>query len=204
MSQSDTRQDRRKERTRQRILDAARKVIGKMGYEAVSVLDITEEADVSKGTFYLHYKDKEDLASTLLMQGFKELRDYINEHTGKKTSALEIREAMRIVFRYAAENRNVFQIMVGHQASADLRLMAVNYYAEVVQEIITKNRQESDYQPKFASELFAQYIAGAGVQIGIWWVQNDYRISPDDLADFMSQMITTGLQGTVPGLMVGD
>ena len=48
--------------TREKILDAALKVIRTKGYTATSVDDLCEEAQVTKGAFFHHFKSKEDLA----------------------------------------------------------------------------------------------------------------------------------------------
>ena len=49
------------QRTKQRIFDVAITLIKERGYDSVSVADICEKADVAKGTFYVHYKAKEDI-----------------------------------------------------------------------------------------------------------------------------------------------
>lgn len=49
------------QRTKQRIFDMAITLIKERGYDSVSVADICEKADVAKGTFYVHYKAKEDI-----------------------------------------------------------------------------------------------------------------------------------------------
>lgn len=53
--------DRRIVRTRLVIRDALTELIEEKGFEAVSVKDITTRANINRGTFYLHYRDKFDL-----------------------------------------------------------------------------------------------------------------------------------------------
>lgn len=54
--------------TRKRILDAALQRFAQYGADATTIEDITETADIGKGTFYLHFADKSELLSTLLEQ----------------------------------------------------------------------------------------------------------------------------------------
>ncbi|HEY2387529.1 MAG TPA: TetR/AcrR family transcriptional regulator [Candidatus Binatia bacterium] len=54
-----TRQDRRKLRTRARLIGAARAVVGRKGAADATILDITEEADVGFGTFYNYFDSKD-------------------------------------------------------------------------------------------------------------------------------------------------
>ena len=58
-SETTDRSTRRRQRTRARLPEAARRIITKKSYDATTIGDITEAADVGKGTFYLHFGDKE-------------------------------------------------------------------------------------------------------------------------------------------------
>ncbi|WP_428243311.1 TetR/AcrR family transcriptional regulator [Gynuella sp.] len=51
---------------RMQIMDGARQVFMRMGYDAASMNDITREAGVSKGTIYVYFQNKEDLFSALV------------------------------------------------------------------------------------------------------------------------------------------
>ena len=61
--------DRRIQRTRQFLRTALLELIKEKGYDAISIEEITERANVGRATFYLHYKDKEDL----LLEEFREM-----------------------------------------------------------------------------------------------------------------------------------
>lgn len=50
------------ERTRARLMDAAVCIFARDGFEAASVNEIAQAADVANGTFYLHFRDKEAIA----------------------------------------------------------------------------------------------------------------------------------------------
>lgn len=51
---------------RQQILDGARYVFMKMGFDAASMNDVTREAGVSKGTLYVYFANKEDLFTAMM------------------------------------------------------------------------------------------------------------------------------------------
>lgn len=192
-----SRHERRKQRTRRSLLDAARLVIARQGYEDTGVLDITEEADVSKGTFYLHFKDKEDLTHALIVEGFEELSERIDAVMSGERSREAVAEALREVFRYAAEKRDLFRIMLGRHASAELNLFAFNYYAGVVEEILVSSGMTDDALP-YPPALLAQFIAGAGVRIGLWWMEDDHGLSPDQLSDIMLHLLSDGVPTLMP------
>lgn len=67
------RASRRASKTRQKLLDAALYVFNHRGVEACSIEDITESADVGKGTFYRHFMDKLDILKTLLDLAIEDL-----------------------------------------------------------------------------------------------------------------------------------
>lgn len=51
---------------RGQILDGAKRVFMKMGYDAASMNDVTREAGVSKGTIYVYFQSKEELFAALI------------------------------------------------------------------------------------------------------------------------------------------
>lgn len=59
------RNQRKAGRTRARLMDAAVQVLARDGFEAASVNGIAAEAEVANGTFYLHFRDKEEIAGTV-------------------------------------------------------------------------------------------------------------------------------------------
>lgn len=60
--------DRKKLQTRQRIADAAAALFADRGYDAVSMLDVAQAADVSDQTVYNHFPAKQDLVLDLAEQ----------------------------------------------------------------------------------------------------------------------------------------
>ncbi|MFD5178241.1 TetR/AcrR family transcriptional regulator [Nocardia sp. NPDC058379] len=74
-----TRTDRRRERTRNALLGAARKFLSE-GQSAVSIKEITDAADVGFGSFYNHFDSKEQLFDEAVQSALKvynEMRDHI-------------------------------------------------------------------------------------------------------------------------------
>ena len=62
----EVRLSRRAERSQERLLEAAREVFGRLGYEATRVDDIVAEAGVSHGTLYRYFAGKEDIFRALV------------------------------------------------------------------------------------------------------------------------------------------
>lgn len=58
-----SRQQQKSRETKEKIFQAAKRILQKSGYEALSIKNICEEAGVSNGSFYHHFKTKDDLLS---------------------------------------------------------------------------------------------------------------------------------------------
>lgn len=58
-----SKQQLKSKETKERIFQAARRILQKSGYENLSIKNICEEAGVSNGSFYHHFKTKDDLLS---------------------------------------------------------------------------------------------------------------------------------------------
>src|SRR4030095_12690985 len=94
------RRERKKEETRQRIFQAALELFKQKGFESTTVDDITERADVAKGTFFNYYPRKESVVFDLC---FEHLTDV--ENHSQNVGSQPIRAVDQIVerMRYAAE-----------------------------------------------------------------------------------------------------
>ena len=58
-----SRQQKKSEETKARIFHAAKTILQKQGYDQLSIKNICDEAGVSNGSFYHHFKTKDDLLS---------------------------------------------------------------------------------------------------------------------------------------------
>jgi len=66
--------EKRKEETREKIVNAACELFSKHGYHNTQVMDIVKAVGMSAGTFYNHYKDKRDIFEQITMEGLESLR----------------------------------------------------------------------------------------------------------------------------------
>src|SRR5690349_18531587 len=68
--------DRRVRRTREAIHQALMALMLEKGYDAVTVSEIIERADIGRSTFYAHYTDKRDV----LFASLDGLADFLRAH----------------------------------------------------------------------------------------------------------------------------
>lgn len=89
-----SRQQRRIGQTRAKLLEAARAVFAEKGLDLVTVDDITERADLGKGTFYYHFKNKENLIRELIRQVMRELADAVLAEARSKHNLNDVLEGI--------------------------------------------------------------------------------------------------------------
>ena len=89
-----TRQQRRVSATHSKLLDAARMVLSEKGLDSATIADITERADVGKGTFYYHFKDKEGVIVALIKGLLEELAAVIEKKCSEIDDLPELLDTM--------------------------------------------------------------------------------------------------------------
>lgn len=96
---------RKRERTRGELVAAAERLVAVHGLDAISIDDITEEADVAKGTFYTHFEDKDDLAAAIGARIRDELEERITAlNDGVVDTAVRMANGLSSVLAFAIAN----------------------------------------------------------------------------------------------------
>ena len=72
-----SRQQQKSKETKEKIFQAAKRILQKKGYEELSIKNICEEAGVSNGSFYHHFKTKDDLLSYYIEDQPRMSPDYL-------------------------------------------------------------------------------------------------------------------------------
>lgn len=80
----------RKTNTREKLIAAARGVFSEKGLDLTRIDEITERADVGKGTFYYHFRTKENIIREVIREVMAELVDMIDERCAETTDLREL------------------------------------------------------------------------------------------------------------------
>lgn len=93
---------RKRERTRGELVAAAERLVAARGLDAISIDEITEEADVAKGTFYTHFADKDDLAAAVARTIRLELEARVTAtNEGVTDAAVRMANGLSSLFAFA-------------------------------------------------------------------------------------------------------
>lgn len=107
------------------ILDAARKVFARKGFNNATVDEIAEAAGVAKGTVYLYFESKREIYLEALRQGFAAAMEEIERNMeAAPTAAEKIRAFMNTRVQYAEQNRDFVAIF--HAEFGNLRAACLN------------------------------------------------------------------------------
>ncbi|MFL0796955.1 MAG: TetR/AcrR family transcriptional regulator [Cellvibrionaceae bacterium] len=102
----------RGQRTRQKLLDAAEEEFGLNGFNQTSVSNITKNAGVGQGTFYLYFNSKEEILRELVDQLGTKLREAIAEKIAHEVDQESIeREGLRAFLTFVAEHSRFYRVI---------------------------------------------------------------------------------------------
>lgn len=193
--------DRRKLRTRKQLKDALLDLILEKGYDAVTIEDITERADLGRTTFYLHYKDKEHLLLESIESIAEDLLQQINENYpafARPGLALENREQLLyapvlLVFHHAKENANLYRIILrgegAYQTNNRLRQIINRITANIMIERIDSLGLKN---PEIPIDFMTNYFAGALLTVVTWWLENNTPYSVEEMTTMFRDLIFNG------------
>jgi AcrR family transcriptional regulator len=99
------RKEREKERRRQQIMVAAKRVFSEKGFNKATMEDIAQEAELSPGTLYLYFKNKEELYASLSLRILQYLLirvEHVNDEkaSGPMEKLDALTEAMYDVYEF--------------------------------------------------------------------------------------------------------
>ena len=105
------RREREREQTRTKIMDAARKLFVRDGYESVSMRKIAEAIEYSPTAIYIHFADKAELMQQLCEHDFKSLAHVSAELAAIADPVERIRKLGHAYIRFAAKHPNHYRFM---------------------------------------------------------------------------------------------
>lgn len=86
----DSRQQRRRLRTRALLIDAARRVMSEKGVDATSLRDIASAADLALGTFYNHFDSKDAVVDAIVDQAVERLGEGLDRLSAEMDDPAEV------------------------------------------------------------------------------------------------------------------
>lgn len=184
---------KRRARTRADLLAAARHVFATRGYHDATITEITEAAAVGVGTFYLHFRDKDDIFNTLLEEGLTAIREQVRQAM-QRQSHPSLPVIIRAIFQRAYEQRDLFRIALMGGVTA--RQLGAR---EIVVQMFTRFLEHTPDLAPFSEDdvpLLALLLSGVMLQAINWWFEQD-EPGPDDMTDRVLHVMRHGFPASV-------
>lgn len=182
---------------RKAILDAARIVFARIGYEATTVRDIIRETELAAGTFYNYFKSKDEVFEAISDNSVRRFRPLLEE-VRNETSTFEeyIRGAYRAYFRFLSdENDDAIKRGAPHIA-----LIGVRVDTPEMQTVFEEIRADCEraLRAEDIKGIDTEYLTAAAIGIARELGDHMLQRRPLDIdyaTDFAASMLLAGIAG---------
>jgi AcrR family transcriptional regulator len=201
--------DRRTLRTRRQLRDALMTLILEKGYDAVTVEDITSRADLGRTTFYLHYRDKEELLLESIDAIANDLKAQIDLLQTARQAGSSQPRPIHLAFAHAAENAALYRIILKGEGATKTASRLRRFISDSAAEFLLAwidNPPKTELSQSNGSvvspdgtrmKLVADYFASALLGFLTWWLEADMPYPPDQTADFFIQAFFQGARAVL-------
>ena len=170
-------QDRRVRRTQQLLARALIALTLEKGYEAVTIRDITERADIGYATFFRHYRDKDELLEDVLDVVLAELIDLLcRAKPDDDPTAFGI-----LLFRHVQEQSEVVRVLLESHTLLP-RLIEV-----ATQNIVSNHTPRPDNAVPL--EIAAHHIVTSTISLIQWWLDHQMPYPPERMGMIYHELI---------------
>ncbi|MBV6400803.1 MAG: hypothetical protein CNIPEHKO_01097 [Anaerolineales bacterium] len=211
-STSKTKTDRRVQRTLQSLRAALLELIKEKNYDDISIEEITERANVGRATFYLHYKDKEDLLLEEFSETIYDQAQVLSEvpfsawvpASTKDSGKNKPLQPLLLVFQHVHDHSELYYLLLKSANASKIVERIRKVSTEAIVRFV-ENKMKSDPIPllfEVPIEFFAAFFSGALLSVVSWWIKEDMRHSPEEVTSMFRSLFFSGAEKTL-GLQTG-
>jgi AcrR family transcriptional regulator len=195
--------DRRVRRTRRALQNALVELILEKSYDAVTIEEITDRADLGRTTFYLHFRDKEELlmhAVDTICEDFIEThRSLLEQIDSPKNALKQLRYNLdeRIlyhIFAHARDHADLYKVMLRGEGGARATQRFVNIIRD---ETAKRLAQIKGLEIKVPVEIFAVYFSGTIMEMVTWWLEENQPYPIPKMVSYFQQLFIFGALETL-------
>lgn len=179
-------QDRRSARTRRLLSETMVALIREKDYNAITVNDIIERANVGRSTFYAHYRDKDDLFVGELDRVIDVLSHGIlhapqDEHSLFPSLGL---------FRHIRDQYTLYKALMW---GPGIELL-IKQIQKSLNEKIMQNLEKSGRQFNIPVPVLANYLTGSYLTLLKWWLDNKMIYAPEQMDEMFRKLTMPGIE----------
>jgi len=177
-----SRHQRRRLQTRERLIQTTLQLVLEKGYDAITIQDITDRADLGRGTFYIHFEDKEEVVWTAFRDMGQELEQEAHKQLDRHMPQVEYYGFLNI-FRHAERNRQLYRVVFGRQGSAMLTARMQDWLAKAFLYDVRNAPEPPAPGFHIPEEIKAQVLTGTISRLLFWWLESPNNYSAEQMAD---------------------
>ena len=172
--------DRRIRRTRDRLGDALIELLKEKGFDAFTVQDVLDRAQVARSTFYAHYRGKDDLFLSDLEEFFEAMGSFIERSRERSRRVMAVRE----LFSHIADSRKLYDAMVVSGRIDDYFALAQGCFTRGIEARLRVLAPDAD-EPR----LRATALSGALLSLLRQWLQRAKEHSAEEMDAFFHSLV---------------
>ncbi|PKG23335.1 TetR/AcrR family transcriptional regulator [Niallia nealsonii] len=177
--------DRRIAKSQEAIKKAVLELMSEKNFDDITIQDISDRANVSRGTIYLHYLDKYDLLDKLIAEHINEMRVIC-----ESTSELEFIDANLPWFEYLESNHLFFSTMLASKGAPSFRSQFREFLVDEFKDEIDITKGKNNGLNK---DIILQFIVTSYVGIVEWWITNGMPYPPQIMAEQVGILLERNL-----------
>jgi AcrR family transcriptional regulator len=195
--------DRRVQRTHQLLRDALIALSLERGYDAVTIQDITDYANLGRATFYLHFRDKEDLLLSTLQRIVDDLLGRIEPTLEGLFDHGDITPLL-ILFRHAEENADLYRIILRGRGASSVERRLREYASEQARQAL--EGVLGDQPRRVPLAITSNHFSRALLGMVDWWLENGLPYPAEYMARIFYELTVVGILKTqgIPVPNLGD
>ncbi|MBO9130801.1 TetR/AcrR family transcriptional regulator C-terminal domain-containing protein [Bacillus sp. 165] len=182
-----TRVDLRIIRTRQLIKNALIDLLQEMDISKITVNRIAERATINRVTFYLHYKDIQDMLEKMAEEMAEDIKHIIRKPITTGKFDKDVKWIMlEHLLEYIAENAKFYKVVLGTRRTPIFTERLLNVLTELVRE---RTEILSSINPNtLQRDIVIWYGSSALIGTISFWLRNDMPYTPQYLAKQLSMI----------------
>ena len=180
------RRERRKQKTRNDLKRATEELLIADGYDALNIQRVTDQADLARATFYLHFGNVEEAVWAVLGDYFDRLVQTMWQNDEPDLAKRRFIKWVRL-FEFVEENRLLMAVVLGENGHIKLVQRMLTFMSDMLESDLKSGRVARTTTAPISFE--AQFYAGAVLNIIMWWLRTDSDYTPKQLADMLQEIV---------------
>lgn len=154
--------------------------------------DITERADLSRATFYSHYRDKGDLLTAMVEELARDLMSTVVPLVPIGSDILQ-GVVVRELFRHAEQHRNLYRAALGGAGNGSARRAYFETLVIAAGSVFAEWRRKADGPARLPIDFLARAWAGAHLELVDWWLNERPSYSVIEMSHLEAELTLRGV-----------